>query len=144
MKKSCKNKFTFGTPECNWERVHVDYADPVENIYSLICVDAKSKWAEVRMSKAVPDSFQTINMLGDIFPFPGYPTQMVSDNVTIFKSDQFQMHCKHKGIFHKFIFVRHHATNGLAERNVQTLKNKLPATSNKNVPIQKKLRKILL
>lgn len=60
--------------------MQVDYAGSVENTYFLICVDAKSKWAEVRLSKVVPDSFQTINLLEDIFSFHGYLKQIVLDN----------------------------------------------------------------
>lgn len=131
------------TPENNWERVHIDYAGPVDNNYFLICVDAKSKWAEVRISKVTPDSSKTIDLLEDIFAFHGYPKQMVSDNATIFKSVEFLNYCKNSGIFQKFIAPGHPATNGLAERNVQTLKHKLQATSNEQIPIQEKLRKIL-
>lgn len=36
------------------------------------------------------------------------------------------------------------ATNNLAERNVQSLKNKLLDTTNKNIPTQEKLRQFFL
>lgn len=36
-------------PQSNWERIHIDYADPFEDHYFVICVDAKSKWAEVKV-----------------------------------------------------------------------------------------------
>jgi transposase InsO family protein len=47
---------------------------------------------------------------------------MVSDNATIFVSEQFKSYGTQNGIFQKFIASGHPATNGLAERNVQTLK----------------------
>lgn len=131
-------------PESNWERIHIDYAGPVENCYFLVCVDARSKWAEVKLTKVAPDSLKTIHLLEEIFSFHGYPQVMVSDNATLFKSDTFQNYCKSRGIFQKYIAPGHPATNGLAERNVQTIKHKLLAASNEQIPIQDKLRNILL
>ncbi|UYV79172.1 hypothetical protein LAZ67_17001347 [Cordylochernes scorpioides] len=50
---------------------------------------------------------------------------MVSDNASIFTGDTFSNYCLENGIRQKFIAPGYPATNGLAERNVQTLKNKL-------------------
>lgn len=54
---------------------------------------------------------------------------MVSDNATIFQSD--------------VIAPGHPATNGLAERNVQTLKYKLKATANDTSSMHDKVQNIL-
>ncbi|UYV73221.1 hypothetical protein LAZ67_10002215 [Cordylochernes scorpioides] len=50
----------------------------------------------------------------------------------------------HQYLPKKCIAPGHPATNGLAERNVQTLKNKLKSMINENVPIHQKIQKILL
>lgn len=50
---------------------------------------------------------------------------MVSDNATIFVSETFKEFYKKNGIFQKLIAPGHPATNGLAERNIQTLKQRL-------------------
>ncbi|UYV62666.1 hypothetical protein LAZ67_2001456 [Cordylochernes scorpioides] len=69
---------------------------------------------------------------------------MVSDNASIFTGDTFSNYCLENGIRQNFITPGHPATNGLAERNVQTLKNKLKSMINENVPIHQKIQRILL
>lgn len=67
---------------------------------------------------------------------------MVSDNATIFTSEEFSKFCKEAGILQKFIAPGHPAINGLAERNVQTLKRRLSAMSNQPLSMRKKIREI--
>ncbi|KAL1447451.1 hypothetical protein WDU94_001922, partial [Cyamophila willieti] len=131
-------------PQENWERVHVDYAGPFQNAYFLVCVDAKSKWIEVQISKSAPTSSSTINLLENIFSSHGYPVVLVSDNHSIFQSDEFHTYCTDRGIFQKYIAPGHPATNGLAERNIQTLKNRLKTLANDSTPLHVKLQDILL
>uniref|UniRef100_A0A8D9DQK4 RNA-directed DNA polymerase n=1 Tax=Cacopsylla melanoneura TaxID=428564 RepID=A0A8D9DQK4_9HEMI len=131
-------------PQNNWERVHVDYAGPFQNAYFLVCVDAKSKWIEVQILKSAPTSSSTINLLENIFSSHGYPVVLVSDNHSIFQSDEFHTYCTDRGIFQKYIAPGHPATNGLAERNIQTLKNRLKTLSNESTPLHVKLQDILL
>lgn len=130
-------------PEENWQRIHIDYAGPYQGYYFLVVVDAKSKWAEVGMCSSAPTSSSTKEMLQNIFARNGYPDVMVSDNATIFKSDEFSSFCDNAGIFQKFIAPGHPATNGLAERNVQTLKQRLASMSSDTSAISIKLREIL-
>lgn len=130
-------------PGDNWERVHIDFAGPINNLFLLMVVDAKSKWAEVRTLRDAPSSSSTTSLLDDIFSVHGYPCVMVSDNATIFKSGEFQQYCKTNGIFQKFSAPNHPATNGLAERNIQTLKRRLKATADEPGSLSDKLRSIL-
>nr|XP_014288159.1 uncharacterized protein LOC106688283 [Halyomorpha halys] len=130
-------------PQENWERIHLDYAGPYENYFYLVVVDAKSKWAETKISKDVPSSFSTIYLLEIIFASHGYLEVIVSDNASIFQSEEFSTYCTENGIFQKFIAPEHPATNGLAERNVQTLKNRLKSAANGTCPIKEKIQKIL-
>ena len=67
-------------------------------------------------------SESTIEMLSNIFTRNGFLDVMVSDNATLFKTNEFIQFCRISDIFQKFIAPGHPATNGLAERNVQTLK----------------------
>ncbi|XP_017303011.1 uncharacterized protein K02A2.6-like [Diaphorina citri] len=69
---------------------------------------------------------------------------MVSDNASIFQSEEFHAYCSNHDIFQKFIAPGHPATNGLAERNVQTLKHRLKAVSNERMSMQMKVQNILL
>ncbi|UYV78273.1 K02A2.6-like [Cordylochernes scorpioides] len=131
-------------PSTNWERIHLDYAGPFQGYYYLVLIDAKSRWAEIKAISEPPTSLNTIKLLNDIFSTHGYPFVMVSDNASIFTGDTFSNYCLENGIRQKFIAPGHPATNGLAERNIQTLKNKLKSMINENVPIHQKIQKILL
>jgi hypothetical protein len=130
-------------PKGNWDRIHIDYAGPFQDHFFLIVVDAKSRWAEIKICRNPPTSATTIGILSDIFATHGYPHVMVSDNATTFVSDQFKSYCKRNGIFQKFIAPGHPATNGLAERNVQTLKTRLKTMTNEPLPMHAKVREIL-
>ena len=90
-------------------------------------IDAKSKWAETEISKSASTSTSSIGILQNVFPHTGFPDVMVSENATIFTSDQFKKIYKEAGTFQKFIAPGHSSTNGLAERNIQTLKHRLAA-----------------
>lgn len=68
---------------------------------------------------------------------------MVSDNATIFTSKVFQNFCKQAGIFQKFIAPGYLATNGLAERNIQTLKHKIAAMIEEPLSMRQKVPEIL-
>ncbi|XP_054259670.1 uncharacterized protein LOC128984379 [Macrosteles quadrilineatus] len=68
---------------------------------------------------------------------------MVSDNAAIFTSDTFHQFCKEGGIFQKFTAPGHPATNGLAERNIQTLKNRLFTMIEEPFTMKQKVREIL-
>src|SRR5436190_2372536 len=114
-------------PDHNWQRIHIDYAGPYQGHYFLVIMDAKSKWAEIEICRIALTSLSTIELLQNVFSRYGFPDVMVSDNATIFTSEVFTNFCKKGGIYQKFIAPGHPATNGLAERNVQTLKNRLTA-----------------
>lgn len=129
-------------PDSNWSRIHIDYAGPFQGYNFLVCVDSKSKWAEIRAIRDAPTSKNTIALLNNIFSSHGFPATIVSDNATIFTSTEFREYCSNAGIAQKFIAPGHPATNGLAERNVQTLKRRLKAMP--DGPINERLEKIML
>jgi len=45
------------------DRIHIDYAGPFDNHHFLIVIDARSKWAEIRIIKDAPTSGKTIGLL---------------------------------------------------------------------------------
>lgn len=131
------------TPINNWDRIHIDYAGPFQGFYYLLVVDAKSRWVEIKVLQRAPNSEVTMKLLNDIFATHGYPLVMVSDNASIFTNETFKNFCRVNGIKQKFIAPGHPATNGLAERNVQTLKDRLKAMTSENLPVHLKIQRIL-
>ena len=85
----------------------------------LVVVDAHSKWPEVIPVSSTTSS-STIEVLRDLFARFGIPEEIVSDNGTQFVSEDFQAFIRSNGIRHITSAPYHPATNGLAERAVQT------------------------
>ncbi|CAS00539.1 Protein CBG26156 [Caenorhabditis briggsae] len=107
-----------------WQRVHVDYAGPVEGTYYLVVVDSFSKWPEIVPTTSIT-SAATINILRKMFAQFGDPETLVTDNGTQFTSAQFHDFCKDRGIQHTRSPPFHPQSNGQAERFVDTLKRAL-------------------
>ena len=105
-----------------WERVHIDYAGPFLGNMFLIMVDAYSKWLEVHPTN-VATSRATIEKLRATFAIHGIPTTLVSDNGSNFCREEFQNFMRKNGVHHRKTAPYHPASNGLAERAVQTFKD---------------------
>ncbi|XP_058980999.1 uncharacterized protein K02A2.6-like [Musca domestica] len=129
-------------PKKVFERVHVDYAGPFLGKYFFVLVDAFSKWPEVRIVRDITTE-TTIEVCRSIFAQFGIPNILVSDHGTQFKSAKFQEFLKQNGIMHKLGAPYHPATNGQAERFIQTFKTKLKAMPRKE-ELQRKIDQILL
>ena len=111
-------------PHCPWARVHIDYAGPVEGKMLLVAVDAHSKWIDVAVVTSATSSV-TIEKLRGMFATHGIPDVIVSDNGTVFTSDEFETFMTLNGIRHVKSAPYHPSTNGLAEWAIQTLKESL-------------------
>lgn len=90
----------------------------------LVLIDAYTKWPVVHIMKNITAK-ETIIKCREIFATFGLPRVLVSDNGTTFTSLEFQNFLRENGIIHKRTALYHPATNGLAERFVQTLKQAL-------------------
>ena len=101
---------TWEWPKNSWDRVHVDYAGPIQGSMILVLIDAYSKWIEAHVVSS-STSEVTIEYLSQIFASHGLPKSIISDNGSCFTSDEFS-----KSPYHP-------ASNGLAERAVQIIKN---------------------
>ncbi|XP_030368972.1 uncharacterized protein K02A2.6-like [Scaptodrosophila lebanonensis] len=111
-----------------WERIHIDFAGPIFNSMWLICVDAYSQFPFVtELSSTTSQS--TIAALTDIFAIEGYPKTLVSDNGPQLTSETFKDFCNKHGITHITTAPFHPASNGLAERFVQTFKTSVAKKS---------------
>ncbi|XP_035890488.1 uncharacterized protein K02A2.6-like [Anopheles stephensi] len=138
------NKHHWEYPSNAWERVHIDYAGPVADAMLLIIVDAYSKWVEVKITHSTTTE-ATIKILDDIFASYGAPVTVVTDNGPQFTSEDFSNFLQRSGVkFHKRSAPYHPATNGQAERYVQTVKRALKAMHSTSATLQANLNKFLL
>jgi len=126
-----------------WQRIHIDFAGPFLGKMFLIVVDAFSKWPEVFVMNSTT-TFNTINELRVLFSRWGLPEQIVSDNGPQFKSNEFRCFLEENGIIHHTTAPYFPATNGQAERFVQTMKKALTAARGENEGILLKLSRFLL
>ena len=130
-------------PTKPWERVHLDFAGPFQNTTFLVAVDAHSKWPEVFIMSSTT-SAATIGVLRQLFAAYGLPAQVVTDNGSQFTSDEFATFMKMNGIKHIKSAPYHPATNGLAERFVQSLKQALKTSLNGGNTLPHRLANFLL
>lgn len=108
-------------PTRPWSRLHIDFAGPMDGRTFLVVVDAHTKWLEVIAMKTAT-ALTTVQQLRTLFSKFGVPESIVSDNGPQFAAAEFQEFCKGNGIRHMRIAPYHPASNGLAERGVQTFK----------------------
>ena len=111
-------------PSRPWTRLHLDFAGPFENRMFLVLIDAHSKWIETFPTSSSTSSI-VIQHLRSVFSQFGIPETIVTDNGTCFVSDEFEEFLKSNGIRHFTSAPHHPASNGLAERAVQTIKQGL-------------------
>ena len=130
-------------PSKPWSRVHIDFAGPFLNRFFQVIVDAFSKWPEViEMNSST--TAKTIEALRHVFAIHGLPEQIVSDNGAQFISDDFNHFMKQNGIKHLRSAPYHPATNGLAERFIQTFKKAMRAGIKENGQLKQCLENFLL
>ena len=130
-------------PSKPWERVHVDFAGPIQGTMLFVLVDAHSKWPEV-YPMASTTATKTVEVLRQIFAAYGVPEQLVSDNGPQFISDEFSTFMQCNGVRHIRSAPYHPASNGLAERFVQSIKIALKASVADGRTLAQRLHSFLL
>ncbi|XP_040195388.1 uncharacterized protein K02A2.6-like, partial [Rana temporaria] len=115
--RGCVQPWTW--PTVPWFRLHLDFAGPIRGHTFLIIVDAHSKWPEV-IPVTQPTTKATVSILLHLAATFGYPREIVTDNGAQFTSQEFQHFLTAHNIKHKLTAPYHPATNGQAERFVQT------------------------
>ena len=86
-------------PAQPWQRLHVDFAGPIQGKMILVCTDAHSKWPEVVVMKNTSVE-ETVATLRSIFARMGFPEQMVTDNGPQFTSHVFKKFTSMNGVRH--------------------------------------------
>ena len=111
-------------PEKPWSRIHVDHAINFMDNNWLIVTDAYSKYPCIHQTSSISTQ-ATTTLLEEEFAHFGYPHIIVSTNATTFSSAEFQLWCHQRGIKHLTGTPYDPATNGAAERIVQSFKQSL-------------------
>lgn len=119
-----KTSYKWITPTKPWSRINIDFAGPFQNKTFLVVVDAYSKWPEVLIVNNMTSGI-VIQHLRNLFAIHGLCETLVSDNGTPFVSLEMKDFLKANKITHITTAPYHPATNGLAERMIQTVKDKL-------------------
>ena len=130
-------------PDRPWKRVHLDFAGPFQGSMFLVAVDAHSKWPEVQVMKETTAA-KTMDALRVMFAAHGLPEELVTDNGPQFVAEDFAMFAKLNGIKHIRCAPYHPASNGLAERFVQSLKMALKASVHDGGSLQRRVLNFLL
>ncbi len=111
-------------PEKPWIRLHVDHAINFLGHNWLVLIDSYSKYPCIHATTSTSTK-STTDLLEQDFAHFGFPHTIVSDNATTFMSEEFQAWCRERGMTHLTGAPYHPATNGAAERLVQTFKQAL-------------------
>ncbi|XP_058449309.1 uncharacterized protein K02A2.6-like [Malaya genurostris] len=128
-------------PPGPWQRVHIDYAGPIDGLYFFVIVDAFSRWPEIYSSSTMTVKV-TIQNLRNSFSRLGFPMVIVSDDAAQFVCDEFESFCKNNGIKHMLTAPYHPQSNGQAERFVESMKRAMKKI-NKGEPLQETLEVFL-
>ena len=127
-------------PEKPWSRLHLDHAINFMGKDWLVITDAYSKYPCIHPTSST-STRATLDLLEEDFAHFGFPHTLVTDNAPTFTSEEFQHWCKERGITHLTGAPYHPATNGAAERLVQTFKQALRKSS---LPPKRALQEFLM
>ncbi|XP_058837817.1 uncharacterized protein K02A2.6-like [Topomyia yanbarensis] len=126
-----------------WQRVHLDYAGPIDGEYYLVVVDSFSKWPEIVQTRSITTA-ATIKIIRELFARLGMPETLVSDNGSQFTSAEFQSYCTDNGIEHLTTAPFHPQSNGQAERFVDTFKRSIKKIKEGRATMREALSTFLL
>ncbi|XP_040172372.1 uncharacterized protein K02A2.6-like [Anopheles arabiensis] len=126
-----------------WQRVHIDYAGPIDGVYFLLVIDSFSKWPEIISTSSISAN-ATVTMLRGLCVRFGMPNTIVSDNGRQFTSAIFADFCNTNGIEHIKTAPYHPQSNGQAERFVDSFKRALKKIKVGKVSLQEALDTFLL
>jgi transposase InsO family protein len=141
--KNAPTRAPWAWPTSPWERIHVDFLGPFLGRMLLVVMDAHSKWPEVCIMTSTTTA-KTITVLRVIFARNGLPRQLIFDNGPQFVSEDFARFMAENGVKHLRTAPYHPASNGAAERLVQTVKQALRSAHQNGTPLEQALASFLL
>ena len=120
--------------------MHLDHAISFMGKDWLVITDAYSKHPCIHPTSST-STRATLDLLEEDFAHFGFPHTLVTDNAPTFTSEEFQHWCKERWIAYLTGAPYHPATNGAAERVVQTFKQALRKSS---LPPKRALQEFLM
>lgn len=106
-----------------FEKIGTDLFE-FKGVNYLLVVDYFSKWPCVAPLQSLHTT-AVLNEMERLFADFGIPCDMISDNGPQFGSAEFRVFCQKKGIRHATSSPEYPESNGMAERTVQTVKERL-------------------
>ena len=88
----------------------------------LIIIHARTKWLDVQCTGQQATASATVDKLREVFAINGLPYTIVTDNGPCVTSLEFKTFLEDNGVTHVRTAPYHPASNGLAEKAVQTFK----------------------
>ena len=147
ISKSCKEchryrKKSAPAPLCSWpfalrslERVHIDFCEYKKKMI-LVMIDAHSKYIWAHVMNSDTTTWKTLSVLYMWFADRGFPTTIVSDNGPQFTAKEFTEKMEKWGIKHILTPPYHPASNGLCEKAVGIIKDKLKKMDAPGSPLE--------
>ena len=109
-------------PNGPWQKLGMDFFDFKGKCYILIC-DYFSKFPFMFSCKTSWGSLQ--DRLIDLFTNEGYPREIISDNGSLFNSQEFVDYLSSHDVRHTTSSPHYPQSNGFIEHQIQTVKNLL-------------------
>ena len=98
----------------------------------------------LQVARSIQNAQHLITRLRRLFAAYGHPEHVVTDNGTQFTSAEFKNFMHQNGILHSTSAPGHPASNGLAERYVQTFKSGIKKLSQTTLDIEDKISVFLM
>lgn len=115
-------------PEKPLSRLHLDHAINFLGTNWFILIDAYSMYPCIYPASSISTK-TTTELLEEVCAHFGYPHTIVTDKAMTFRFEEFQVWCRPGGVVHLTGASYHPATNGAAERVVQSFKQSLKKSS---------------
>lgn len=129
-----------------WEKISIDLTGPsalLENKVLLTIIDLHSRFPEIFVLNR-GTAHEICHCLRSVFARFGLPKTLISDNGTVFQSQEFDKFLSSCGIEHVFSSLYHPRGNSTVERLHGTLKNRLKRIRmNSDVPFDTAIDQVL-
>jgi len=123
----------WSVPHRPWGRVHLDFFEISRGKPFIIAADGLSGWIDADECNGL-GAKEAIKFCRKLFRMQGVCDVLVADNGPAFRSEEFIQFCKSNGVELIYSPPYSPATNGVAERAVQTVKNFLKKTEEREWP----------